>query len=206
MNWDVVELEERFQQLRRSSSALSTVMRATATSLVNQEYCSSVELEESISSYQVQWKTLHSHLELTGNDSPSPNDSSWDILAERLVVLNRAGEALKILRKAEQLQITSGSESLLIPVREAFEEATSRLSRSPWNEAGLIEDVREGRHPLCRLVSLVESQRELTDDQWASAMNAIQQMFGVALSTALARGKLNLPMASRNAGPQGIGI
>lgn len=206
MNWDVVELEERFQELRRSSSALSAEMRATATSLVNQGHCSSDELEGLIASYQMQWTTLRSHLELTGKDSPSPNEPSWDRLAERLGELSRAGEALEILRKVEQLRITSGSESLLIPVREALEEAANRLSRSPWNEAGLIEDVREGRHPLCRLVSLVESLRELTDDQWASEMNAMQQMFGVALSTALARGKLTLSMASRGVGPQNIGI
>ena len=86
----------------------------------------------------------------------------------------------------------SGQESILEPVRQAWREATFRIAKSPWDEADLIQEVREGRHVLCRLVSLVERLDALTDDEWTNEMAAVQQSYGVPLSTAIARGKVIL--------------
>ena len=85
-----------------------------------------------------------------------------------------------------------GHEATLEPARQASREAIDRLANAPWNEMNLIQEVREGRHPLCRLVSLVERLDALTDDEWTSEMTAVQQNYGVPLSTAIARGKVIL--------------
>ncbi len=197
MNWDVAELNEQFLQLKRSGSALSAQMRVAAASLVNSGPCPSDDLEGAIDSYSQRWGGLCSGLRLSEQDTTTESTPDRGRIQGRLTEISQADEALALLRKVEQLRTSQGSESLLDPVRQVFHEITSRLETSPWSETALIQEVREKRHPLCRLVSLVESLHELTDDQWVSEMNAMQQMFGVALSTALARGKLSLSNDSK---------
>ncbi len=196
MNWDVEELDEQLQQLKCSGSTLSTEMRAAAALLTDSGQCPLQELESSIGVYRNDWIGLCSELEMPPQDTAIEDAWAWDQLDGRLTDIRLAAEALKRLRKVERLRVPAGSESLLDPVHKAFLDAKTRLTQSPWNESKLVQDVWEGRDPLCRLVALVESLHELTDDQWVSEMNATQQVFGVALSTALARGKVTLSTAS----------
>src|SRR3990172_2285670 len=52
------------------------------------------------------------------------------------------------------------------------------------------DDLAEGRHAYCDLVTLVERQDELDDDRFAFLVDAVGERFSKALSIAAARGKL----------------
>lgn len=196
----VTELEEQLQQLKGSGSELSARLRGVAAALVNPGVCPDEDLQDVVSSYREQWDNLSSAMQMTEKNLSTENGSIWEKFERRLADLRKADETLALLEPVEQICVPAGSESLLAPAHQLFHDVVSRLQKSPWSEATLIEDVRAGRHPLCRLVSLVGSLQELTDDQWAVEMNAMQQAFGVALSTALARGKLSLSPAPRVVG------
>lgn len=192
MNRDVVVLEERFQQLKSSRSSLSAEMRATATALRTSGHTPGMELDRSLGEYQGRHGQFRLDLGITSQDRGPADESSWDLFARRLTVLRLASEAVQRLQSVERLQMPVGFEATLEPVRVTYRQVMDRLSVSTWEDSGLMQDIREGRHPLCRLVSLTESLHELTDEEWTAEMAAMQAAFGIAVTTALARGKITL--------------
>lgn len=192
MNRDIAELEERFQQLRRMGSALATEMRAVAETLTITGLTDQCDLEKSLDSYQSQWTDLCDDLSLPSEAAANGNHLNWDSFRGRLAEFREAGEALARLEIVNQLTTPSGSESLLDPVHSSCREIMDRILKCPWAETDLIRDIRSGCHPLSRLTSLVTSLQDLTDDQWTAEMNSMQELFGAALTTLLARGKLTL--------------
>ena len=192
MNRDVVELEERFQQLKTSRSALSAEMRTTATALRTSGQTPTVELDRSLNDYQGRHGQFRADLGITPEDSVQADESSWDLFTRRLTVLRQVSEATQRLQPVERLRMPVGFEATLERVRVAYREVTDRLLKSPWDESELTQAVREGRHPLCRLVSLADALHELTDEEWTTEMAAMQAAFGIAVSTALARGRITL--------------
>ena len=129
---------------------------------------------------------------MTTRDSEQSRGSTWEQFQGRLDVCHQASQASQRLQAVDRLRVQSGFEATLEPVRTLHREVTARIVKSPWEEADLIREIQDGRHPLCRLVSLVEDLRELTDDEWATEMGATQRVFGIAVSTAIARGKVEL--------------
>ncbi len=192
MNRDVAELEERFQMLNRSRSALSAEMRASAAELRDAGVVPSEALDRSLVDYRELFGHLRVELGITSHDAVPETGSAWDMFRGRLSICHQAAEATQRLQAVERLNVPTGQESTLDPVRQAWREVLFRISKSPWDEADLIREVREGHHVLCRLVSLVERLDELTDDEWTHEMAAVQQSYGVPLSTAIARGKVIL--------------
>ena len=192
MNRDVAELEERFQLLNRSRSALSAEMRASAAELRDAEVVPSEALDRSLGDYRELFGRLRAELGIMSHDGVPETGSTWDMFDGRLNVCRQAADATQRLLTVERLSVPTGFEAILEPVRQAWREVVSRISQSPWDEADLIQEVREGRHALCHLVSLVERLDALTDDEWTNEMAAVQQSYGVALSTAIARGKVVL--------------
>jgi hypothetical protein len=192
VNRDVAELEERFQMLNRSRSALSAEMRASARALRDAGVVPSEALDRSLVGYQELFGRLQAELGITSHNAVPGTGSTWDLFQGRLDVIRQAADATQRLHAIERLSVPGGQESILEPVRQAWREATFRIAQSPWDEADLIQEVREGRHALCRLVSLVERQDGLTDDEWTTEMAAVQQSYGVPLSTAIARRKVLL--------------
>lgn len=192
MNRDLVELEGRFQQLKSSRSSLSAEMRAMAIALRTVGQTPSVELDRSLNEYAGQYDQLRSDLGNPALDQGPADESSWDLFSRRLTVLRQVSDAVQRLLPVERLRMPVGFESTLDRVRMSYDEVAGRLRKSPWEEGKLIQEVREGRHPLCRLVRLTQSLHELTDEEWTLEMAALQDAFGVAVSTALARGKITL--------------
>jgi hypothetical protein len=192
VNRDVAELEERFQLLNRSRSALSAEMRASAAELRDAGVVPSEALDRSLVDYRELFGRLRAELGITSHDAFPETGSSWDMFQGRLNVIRQAADATQRLHAVARLSVPSGHESVLEPVRQAWGDATHRIAKSPWDEADLIQEVREGRHMLCRLVSLVERLNALTDDEWTHEMAAVQHSYGVPLSTAIARGKVIL--------------
>ena len=188
MHRDVVELEEHFQRLESSRFALSTEMRATATRLRDAGEIPTENLDRAFDDYRELFGRFQAELEITSHEA----ESTWDMFHNRLSVCREATDATVKLRSVDRLSVPVGFEATLEPVRQASREVIDRLATSPWNESDLIREVREGRHPLCRLVSFVERLDDLTDDEWTTEMAAVQQSFGVPLSTAIARGKMVL--------------
>ena len=201
MNRDVAELEERFQMLNRSRSALSAEMRASAAELRDAGVVPSEALDRSLVDYRELFGRLRAELGITTHDADPETGSTWDMFHGRLNVCRQAADATQRLLAVERLSVPTGQETTLEPVRQAWREVLFRIAKSPWDEADLIQEVREGRHALCRLVSLVERLDALTDDEWTNEMAAAQQSYGVPLSTAIARGKVilsNSGSANRN--------
>ena len=192
MNRDVAELEERFQLLNRSRSALSAEMRASAAELRDAGVVPSEALDRSLVDYRELFGRLRSELGITSHDAVPETGSTWDMFQGRLNLCRQAADATQRLQAVQRLSVPTGQETTLDPVRQAMREVLLRISKSPWDEADLMQEVREGRHGLCRLVSLVERVDELTDDEWTHEMAAVQQSYGVSLSTAIARGKVIL--------------
>ncbi len=192
MNRDVAELEERVQQWTRSRSALSAEMRATAIALQNSEVFPRTELDHSLEDYREQFESIRNDLGLTSSAVAPASRSAGDEFRDRLSVCRWAEEATQRLNAVAHLSVPVGCESMLDPVLAARNEATERITRAPWEESELIHEVREGRHPLCRLVVLVDALEQLTDDEWTTAMAEVQQSFGSQISTAIARGKVSL--------------
>ena len=192
MNRDVAELEERFQQLNRSRSALSAEMRAAAMALRATGAIPIVELERSLEDYREFFGRFRAELGITSLESDSASGTTWDQFHSRLGDCREAVEATLRLSVVDRLRVDRGFEATLDPVRQMWSEAVTRLSGSPWKELELIQEIQSGRHPVCRLLSLVEHLDELSDDEWTAEMAAIQQSFGVQVSTAIARGKVVL--------------
>ncbi len=192
MNRDVAELEERFQMLNRSRSALSAEMRDSAAELRDSGVVPSEALDRSLVDYRELFGRLRAELGITSHEAAPETGATWDMFHGRLTACRHAAEAIQRLLATERLSVPTGFEATLEPVRQAWREATFRISKSPWDEADLIQEVREGRHALCRLVSLVERRDALSDDEWTHEMAAVQQTYGVQLSTAIARGKVVL--------------
>jgi hypothetical protein len=194
---DVVELEEQFQRLESSRFALSAEMRATATRLRDMGEVPTENLDRSFDDYREMFDRFRAQLGITSHEPDSETESTWDMFHSRLSVCRDAEEATVRLRSVDRLSVFSGFEATLESVRQASRETIDRLATSPWNEMDLIQEVREGQHPLCRLVSLVERLDVLSDDEWTTEMAAVQQSFGVPLSTAIARGKVSLSDSER---------
>ncbi len=192
MNRDMAELEERFQLLNRSRSALSAEMRASAMELRDSGVVPSEALDRSLTDYRELFGRLRAELGITAHEATPATGSTWDMFHGRLDVCRQGADATQRLLAVERLSLPTGPEAILEPVRQAWREVVFRISKSPWDEADLIAEVREGRHALCRLVSLVERQNALADDEWTHEMAAVQQTYGVPLSTAIARGKVVL--------------
>ncbi len=192
MHRDLVELEEHFHRLKSSRSALSAEMLATATKLRDTGEVPTENLDRAFEDYRESFGHLRASLGITSHEADSETEPSWDAFHDRLSVCREAAEAKERLRSVDHLRVPFGFEATLEPVRQASREAINRLAIAPWNEMNLMQEVREGRHPLCRLVSLVERLDALTDDEWTSEMTAVQQNYGVPLSTAIARGKVVL--------------
>ncbi len=192
MKRDVVELEERFQQLKSSRSALSAEMRATATALRTSGTISPAELDRSLHDYRELFGHFRAELGITSPDSEQPQDSTWEHFQPRIEQLRSAAQATERLQAVERLSVPKGFEATFDPVRQTHRDVTSRMAKSPWEETDLVQEVQTGRHPLCRLVSLVERLHDLSDDEWTTEMAAIQRAFGLAVSTAIARGKVTL--------------
>lgn len=188
MNRDVVELEEHFQQLESSRFALSAEMRATATRLRDSGEVPTENLDQVCDEYREAFEHFRAELGITTHEV----ESTWDTFHSRLSVCRDAAQARESLRSVDRLSVPLGFEATLDPVRQASREAIDRLATSPWHELDLIQEVRDGRHPLCRLVSFVERLDVLTDDEWTNEMAAVQQTYGLPLSTAIARGKVVL--------------
>ncbi len=192
MNRDIVELEERFQQLNRSRSALSAEMRDTATALRTSGNIPRAELEHSLGDYRELFGRFRAEMGITTQDSALASGTTWDVFQDRLTVFREASEAIHCVQRSDQLSLSSGVDSVLDPIRLACREVTARLAHSPWDESHLVREIREGHHPLCRLVSLVERLGDLTDDEWTTEMAVVQESFGTSVSTAIARGKVAL--------------
>ena len=192
MKRDVVELEEHFQRLESSRFALSAEMRAMATRLRDSGEVPTDNLDRSFNDYRESFDRFRTELGITSHEVDSEAESIWDLFHNRLCLCRDAVVATKRLRSVDRLSVPFGFEATLEPVRQASREVIDRLVSSPWNETDLIHEVREGRHPLCRLVSLVERLDALSDDEWTNEMATVQQFYGVSLSTAIARGKVIL--------------
>ena len=192
MSFDVVQIEDRFQQLKRSRSALAEELRAAAMKLRTTGQIPSVELDQSLNEYQDTFGQVRTRLGFTPADVVPEDVSTWDLFQSRLRVCHQAAAALKCLGKVERLRMPKGFEATLDPVVKTCRELQARLARSPWNESELIQEIQAGRHPLCRVVSLVESLRDLSDDEWTTEMAVVQHAFGISVSTAIARGKISL--------------
>ena len=192
MQRDVGELDERFQRLKGSRAALSTKLRETAIALRTSGSIPSAELDLSLGNYREQFGQFRSEMGMTTHDSEQSRNSTWEQFQSRLDVCHQASQVNQRLQAVDRLGIQSGFEATLEPVRTLRREVTERIAKSPWEESELIREILDGRHPLRRLVSLVEGLRELTDDEWATEMAATQRAFGIAVSTAIARGKVEL--------------
>lgn len=192
MKRDIAELEEHFQQLESSRFALSAEMRDTATRLRDSGEVPSENLDRTFDEYRESFDQFQAELGMTSHEVDSEAEPTWSLFHNRLSVCRDAAAATESLRSVDRLSVPFGFETTLEPVRQASLAAMDRLATSPWNELDLIQDIREGLHPLCRLVSLVERLGDLTDEEWIDEMAAVQLNYGTSLSTAIARGKVVL--------------
>ena len=151
-----------------------------------------VEFDLSLGDYRELFGRFRAELGITSLESDSASGTTWDQFQSRLGDCRQAEEATRRLSVVDRLHVPNGFEATLDPVRQMRSEATTRLSGSPWKESDLIQEIQSGRHPVCRLISLVEHLDAFSDDEWTAEMAAIQQSFGVQVSTAIARGKVVL--------------
>jgi len=181
------ELDDRVQQLNRFRSTLVEQMRSAATQLLSPGIAPEDELDRSLEDYRLQLRSLQFDLELDSNEE----GSAWAPLEARLDFVRRGAAASEQLEPIDRLQVSSGDQSLLDPVLTAADEVRQGL-QTPWRSQSLLEDVEEHRHILCHLIRLLEAPELLTDEDWTRDMTLIQEQFGVPVSTAIARGRVQL--------------
>jgi hypothetical protein len=181
------ELDDRVQQLNRFRSTLVEQMRSAATQLLLPGIAPEDELDTALDDYRLQLKCLQFDLELDSN----VEGSAWDPIEARLDFVRRGAAACERLALIDRLRISSGDQSLLNPVLTAADEVR-RCLQTPWRDHSLLEDVEDHRHILCRLIRLLEAPELLTDEDWTRDMTVIQEQFGVPVSTAIARGRVQL--------------
>lgn len=182
------ELDERIQQLNRFRSTLVEQMRSAATQLLSPGLPTDEELETALDDYERQLKSLQFDLEL---DSTAEG-SVWEPLEARREIVRRSEEAVGALAPVNRLRVNSGDPSLLQPVWQAAERLRNRLHDSPWQSPDLLAEIENHRHPLCRLIRLLQAPEALSDDDWTTEMSLVQEQFGTPVATAVARGRVQL--------------
>ena len=181
------QLDDRVQQLNRFRSTLVEQMRSAATQLLVPGVAPEDDLDTSIDDYRLQLKSLQFDLEL---DSKAQG-SAWAPIEARLDLVRRGAAACEQLAPIDRLRVVSGDQSLLNPVFTAADEARRSL-QTPWRDHSLLEVVEGHRHILCRLIRLLDAPELLSDEDWSQEMTLVQEHFGVPLSTAIARGRVQL--------------
>lgn len=182
------QLDDRVQQLNRFRSTLVERMRNAATLLLSPGVGPDEDLETSFEDYSLQLKSLQFDLDL---DSTAEGPV-WGPIETRLDSIRRSEIACGLLAPIDQLRVLSGDPSLVKPVQDAADDVRNRLQDSPWQHVSLLEEIEERRHPLCRLIHLLEAPEALTDEDWTTEMTFIQEQFGTPVSTAVARGRVQL--------------
>lgn len=182
------ELDKRIQHLNRFRSTLVEQMRSAATQLLSPGMPTDEELETSLEDYRRQLKSLQFDLEL----DPTAEGSVWDPVESRQEMVRRSEVAIDTLAPVQRLRVGSGDQSLLQPVWDIAEQLRNRLHDSPWQSPELIEEIENHRHPLCRLLGLLQAPEALSDDDWTTEMSLVQEQFGTPVATAIARGRVQL--------------
>jgi hypothetical protein len=182
------ELDKRIQHLNRFRSTLVEQMRSAATQLLSPGVPADEELETSLEDYRRQLKSLQFDLEL----DPTAEGSVWGSVESRQEMVRRSEVAIETLAPVQRLRVGSGDQSLLQPVWDVAAQLRNRLHDSPWQSPELIEEIERHRHPLCRLLGLLQAPEALSDDDWTTEMSLVQEQFGTPVATAIARGRVQL--------------
>jgi hypothetical protein len=116
----------------------------------------------------------------------------------------RRRQALHALERV--LAIVHRDQTVFPPLLKCKEQANAlhlAISTLQWPDSHpAVEAFAEGKHPLLALLTFIELQKELDDEQWASLQERIEQEFGRALAIAASRGKLQVSLASPPAARQ----
>ena len=102
--------------------------------------------------------------------------------------------ALTILDRAFTIDhCDNGNFAPLVEIQKKARELRDAVSDSRWTDLHPDTQVlADGDHPFSALLTLVELQQELDDDQWTRLQESVAQSFGKPMSVAAARGKLFL--------------
>ena len=119
--------------------------------------------------------------------------------SKRAAAAETKRHALSILRSIESLAHRDGIEfsplnDCKAEARNLYEKISRSLGEDPDSEASALV---ERSHPIAQLLTWVERQDELADEQWAKFQEVVEKAFGKHLSIAVARRKLVLQASNQ---------
>lgn len=180
------ELDKRVQEVNRFRSDLVNQMRSAAERLLSPGIVPDEDLDTSIRDYGHQVQGLQADLGLKSSDE----GSLWEAIDQRVELARRAEVAIQSISSVHHLRVASGDPALLRPIQVLAGEVQQQLATAPWEQLELLQDVEQNLHPLCRLTQLLQAPEALTDEVWNREISLIQEQFGVPVSTAIARGRI----------------
>lgn len=115
-------------------------------------------------------------------------DSQDGVREQALAVLNRV------------LTITHREQGDFAPLKSCQQKAQELHRAISSSPAGTLHPnakaVADGKHPVSAVLTLVEQQENLEDDQWVTLEEEVAAAFGKQLAIAISRGKLTVPAAA----------
>ena len=184
---DVTEFDLHVGVLRNQAGTLAERLRAAASSLRQDVFAESLDLETPIHSYASACQDLQSRLGL-----PSGGPRTFTELDVYRQPLFRLHEARGILEAVERLgpsdKRTSAAETLCAAIRNRIEGVRAKLAGPDADE--LAKLIVERRHPVNDLSELVHAGESLDDERWDSLAQSVEQFFGREIAIAAIRGRL----------------
>ena len=164
-------------------------------------------LIEELAAYRQEFANLRQKVLALGKSNSSQLDVAslrdLESLVKSIIASNSQDEvreeALTILNRV--LTITHREQSDFAPLKachQKAEELRRAISSSP---VGTLHPntkaVAERKHPVAAVLTLVEQQENLEDDQWVALEEEVAAAFGKQLAVAISRGKLTVPAPTK---------
>lgn len=213
---NVDEVHERFQMrigaLRERGGCLSTALREVSCGLSENGRAPSFSLIGELRRFQSDFRELQSQWRSGGDLAGSQHDSVVEV--ESLSDLEREFEcrvsvlsALAMLDQLDAIRLTDERDAANWQrCLSEGREIRSELARSPSSLAAAHANrLLSSEHPLGALVTLIVDRDELNDERWGVLHDAVVEVYGRDLATAIVRQRLTMPSANADVAAKASG-
>lgn len=191
---DLSGIEGRLRAAEAEAAQLADRLTSDAMALRSGHWGVSAELKDALNAFQDRVAVLRDTIAKAMNAMgiPSPSLATRQDLETALELIARA-PTLQILDKARRLSHRDGVAMPALAVfHREIEQFRARLTGFDADPR-VADDARalaDGLHPLNALITLVDAQEELTDDQYTVLLERVEGGFGKPLAVAIMRKRL----------------
>jgi hypothetical protein len=213
------QLKNDLQALQESFRELSLRLAETAGNLGRSGRPPSEEIIQQLEGAHRRFRELQEGaLQLAAGERLTPAVGPDRASVPDLLALLRQVEEVRVVRQKKQEQVQKARSVLdrimclghkdspnFAPLAElqakaaGLRDAATTDSDQPANPE--LENLAEGKHSYCDLLTLVEQSEEIDDDRWVQLNDSITQTYGKPLAIATARKKLRMSDSPAPAAP-----